>query len=122
VSTHWGQVRFEEKAQGFWRHTDNTRRNFARFFKESILYNSAKVELVDKDQLPALPENLICQTQPEDRYLVQAHLAFQESTVITTDAGLKSALDHYRLPCEHRDNFVSDYLSAYRRRRANVAR
>jgi len=109
--------RFEEKANGFWRHTDTARRQFARFFQDSILYNSAKAELVGTDQLAALPESLVQETQPEDRYLVQAHLAFPRSTVITTDTGLKSALDHHCLPCKHRDAFVSDYLSAYRKRK-----
>ncbi len=109
--------RFEQKAESFWKHTDPTRRRFARFFKESILYNSVKAELVDMDQLAALPESLIQDTQPEDRYLVQAHLALQGSTVITTDSDLKSALDRHGLPCNHRNDFVSGYLSAYRKRK-----
>jgi hypothetical protein len=109
--------KFDEKAASFWRHTDTTRRQFARFFKESILYNSVKAELVEPENLNALPEPVIRETQPKDRYLVQAQRTMPDSIVITTDTNLKAALDHNGIPCKHRDAFVSEYLLAYRKRK-----
>ena len=108
--------KFQDKASSFWKHTDTARRTFARFFTESILYNSAKTQFLDPDQLAALPDNLMQETQPEDRHLAQAQLTTRDSIVITTDTGLISALEHHRVPCKHRDNFVADYLAVHRNR------
>jgi hypothetical protein len=108
---------FYEKAIHFWRHTNQPCRQFAKFFHELILYNSEKAELLDYGQLRNLPEGLELETQPEDRYLAQAHFVLPQSKVITTDTALKSALQRHSVACEHRDDFISQYLARHRGRK-----
>jgi hypothetical protein len=108
--------RFAEKADRFWKHADPRRRQFARFFSGSILYNSLKADSVEPEQLDALPEQLLHDTQPEDRYLVQAQRAQPGSIVVTTDTDLKLALGRHSVPSADRNTFVLQYLQAFRGR------
>ena len=108
--------RFEEKTVAFWIHTDPNRRKFARFYQNAFRYNSSKTVLLEPDRLPALPEDLSKDIASDDHYLVQAQLAVSASAIVTTDEKLKAACHVHGIASKDRNEFVRNYLSAYRSR------
>ncbi len=105
--------KFESKANALWKHTDVTRRYIARFYKDRFLYNSDKSQLLEESQLQNLPAPLASEVNVDDQYLVQALIAANASSIITTDNPLIDILARHGLSSEHRDTFVSTYISRY---------
>ena len=92
--------------------TDPVRRGIVKYFKDKFLYNPNKVVKLNQDDLVAIDQSLAAQTQTKDHYLIQAHLAYRESVIVTTDSGLESALRQHNIPCEHRNTFIERYTKA----------
>ena len=108
--------RFEEKTVAFWTRTDTNRRRLARFYQNTLRYNSSKTVPLEPDHLPVLAEDLSNDIASDDHYLVQAHLAVPASAIVTTDEKLRTACHTHGIPCKDRDEFVTNDLSAYRSR------
>jgi hypothetical protein len=105
--------RFEEKALGFWKLTDVTRRGIAKFYKERFWYNSDKCLLLDPAELQHLEDVISNKVKADDRYLVRACLTSKAMAIVTTDNPLRNALDGHGIPCRLRQEFVPEYITKY---------
>jgi len=105
--------KFEKKAWSFTKHEDVRRREISKYFTRNFLYNSLKTHYLDSSSLPSVPSNLAGMTNYDDHYLIQACLVIEDAVVVTTDKSLRAALLECGKSCEHRDEFVQNYISRY---------
>ncbi len=103
--------RFAQKAERFFRHTDVTRRQIARYYRNHFWYNSLKCRILEEDQLLDLPAQIVAKVNRDDHYVVRAYLTAKASVIVTTDIPLKGALAEQVIPCKLRDEFVPDYIA-----------
>jgi hypothetical protein len=66
------------------------------------------------EELLPLPADLDAQVDAEDKYLVQAQIAVSDCTIVTTDEKLLETLRNNGRACKHRNEYVTEYLSAPR--------
>lgn len=106
---------FNQKAYGFWGHTDINRRKMAIYYKEKFWFNPAKFLHLEESMLNPIPEHISQKVKhKDDYYLIQAYLSAGASVIVTTDSDLLRAEITNDINCQHRNEFVALYIQEHR--------
>ncbi len=98
--------RFDQKAWSLCNHANQLVVGSVVAFVNSIRLNSDRCRILNPSEVGALPEHLTVAIKPDDHYLIQAQLAVDGATVVTTDNPLRRALENAGLSCVSRDEFL----------------
>src|SRR3972149_10319771 len=101
--------RFEKKFFNFCERADLISRRITNFYKNYILYNSEKYIRVNEKDCQQISEDISSKIKPDDQYLVKLYYKL-ECPIITTDNPLLEILGNHQIQCEHRDNFLPNYI------------
>lgn len=101
--------KFEKKFFNFCERSDLISRKITNFYKNYILYNSEKYIGVNEKECQQISVDISTEIKPDDQYLVKLSYKLQ-GPIITTDNPLLKILEKYKIRCEHRDNFLPNYI------------
>ncbi len=104
--------KYEKKFFDLCERTDSISREIIRFYKGYIFDNSEKYIAISEEECDQLPKNISLKINVDDQYLVRLYFKLQ-CTVVTTDKRLLDPLREHNIKCEHRDNFVPEYIKKY---------
>jgi hypothetical protein len=75
-------------------------------FVTQIRVNLERCRMLKPDELPSLPESLLCAVKPDDRYLVRACLTTPDAVLATTDGPLSAAAAGHGINCISREEML----------------
>ncbi|MGB2589828.1 MAG: hypothetical protein WAJ96_04200 [Candidatus Acidiferrum sp.] len=102
---------FEKKFYALTKNNTNvTIRGIARIYMMSLRFNSDRCIAIKAENASPIPPELAAATKNDDHYLLHALLTIPDSTLVTTDADLRAAVEAAGLPCLSREQFLSDVL------------
>lgn len=107
------QSKVEQKIEKWLAHSGEkpSNRAMSAFYQKGFLFNKDKIILKNLDLLPLLDKKIAKLVNPDDHYLIRAHLGLNNSFILTTDERLQRALSGQKnIKIELRDTFVANYL------------
>jgi len=106
--------KFETKTFEFWKHSsDVMRRRMTRYYRDHFWSNPDKSLLLEESSLPPIPADIAKGIKEDDHYLVRAYLSAEADVIVTTDKPLIDALLKTNICCEHRKQYLSNYIKKY---------